>query len=34
MTATDISLNSADDYLGPAQTRFFGAGFRRVACTA
>lgn len=29
-----IELNSADDYLGPAAERFFGAGYRRVEYSA
>ncbi|RZS44443.1 avirulence D protein (AvrD) [Herbihabitans rhizosphaerae] len=28
--ATRLRLNSVDDYLGPAETRFFGNGYRRA----
>jgi Pseudomonas avirulence D protein (AvrD) len=31
MTAAEILASSIDDHLGPAQGRFFGHGFRRVA---
>ncbi|MFB9366359.1 AvrD family protein [Kitasatospora sp. NPDC001664] len=30
MPGTAVHLDSVDDYLGPAEKRFFGAGFRRV----
>jgi Pseudomonas avirulence D protein (AvrD) len=31
MTAAEILASSIDDHLGPAQGRFFGQGFKRVA---
>ncbi|MFE0328198.1 AvrD family protein [Streptomyces sp. NPDC003753] len=31
MPAKELLLDSVDDYLGPAEKRFFGSGFRRVS---
>lgn len=33
MTDTQLLLASVDDYLGPAETRFFGRGYRRAEYT-